>query len=50
MRQEPKGLQAFITDSVAASALPPDLANPGPDLLARRGVLWVFDGLDEVVN
>jgi hypothetical protein len=45
-----KGLQAFITDSVAASALPPDLANPGPDLLARRGVLWVFDGLDEVVN
>jgi formylglycine-generating enzyme required for sulfatase activity/predicted phosphodiesterase len=45
-----KGLPAFITDSVAASALPPDLANPGPDLLARQGVLWVFDGLDEVVN
>ncbi|MEI7941393.1 MAG: metallophosphoesterase, partial [Verrucomicrobiota bacterium] len=45
-----KGLSAFITDSVAASTLPPDLANPGPDLLARRGVLWIFDGLDEVVN
>jgi formylglycine-generating enzyme required for sulfatase activity len=45
-----KGLPAFITDSVSAPSLPPDLANPGPDLLARRGVLWVFDGLDEVVN
>jgi formylglycine-generating enzyme required for sulfatase activity len=45
-----RGLQAFITDSVAASALPAELANPGPELLARRGVLWVFDGLDEVVN
>ena len=44
------GLRAFITDSVAASALAPELANPGPDLLARQGVLWVFDGLDEVVN
>ena len=45
-----QGLKAFITDTVAASSLPPDLADPGPDLLARRGVLWVFDGLDEVVN
>jgi formylglycine-generating enzyme required for sulfatase activity len=44
------GLPAFITDSVAASSLPADLANPGPDLLARKGVLWVFDGLDEVVS
>jgi formylglycine-generating enzyme required for sulfatase activity/predicted phosphodiesterase len=44
------GLTSFITDSVAAAALPPELANPGPHLLARQGVLWVFDGLDEVVN
>jgi hypothetical protein len=45
-----QGLAAFIIDSVAAAALPPDLAHPGPELLARRGVLWVFDGLDEVVS
>ena len=45
-----QGLNAFISDTVAAPSLPPDLANPGPDLLARHGVLWVFDGLDEVVN
>ena len=45
-----QGLTAFITDRVAAPSLPSDLANPGPDLLKRRGVLWVFDGLDEVVN
>ena len=45
-----EGLQAFITSSVFAPSLPPDVANPGPDLLAHRGVLWVFDGLDEVVN
>jgi formylglycine-generating enzyme required for sulfatase activity len=44
------GLTSFITDSVAAAALPPELADPGPSLLARKGVLWVFDGLDEVVN
>jgi len=45
-----QGLTAFITDSVAAPTLPTDLAQPGSELLARRGVLWVFDGLDEVVN
>lgn len=45
-----QGLRAFITDSLASSNLPSDLASPGPDLLACRGVLWVFDGLDEVVN
>ncbi len=45
-----KGLPSFINDAMAASALSAELANPGPDLLARRGVLWVFDGLDEVVN
>ena len=45
-----QGLPAFIADAVAATALAPALSNPGPDLLARRGVLWVFDGLDEVVN
>ncbi len=44
------GLTSFITDSVAAAALPPELADPGPHLLKRKGVLWVFDGLDEVVN
>ena len=45
-----RDLKTFIIDSVAARALPDDLANPGPELLARRGVVWVFDGLDEVVN
>jgi formylglycine-generating enzyme required for sulfatase activity/predicted phosphodiesterase len=44
------GVAAFIADTVAAPTLRPDLASPGTDLLARRGVLWVFDGLDEVVN
>ena len=45
-----QGLTAFIIERVAATALPPELAQPGPELLARKGVLWVFDGLDEVVN
>ncbi len=45
-----QGLISFINDSVAATALAPALANPGPDLIARKGVLWIFDGLDEVVN
>ena len=45
-----RGVAAFITDTVAAPALPPESAQPGPALLARRGVLWVFDGLDEVVD
>ncbi len=44
------GLQAFITDSVAAAALPADLANPGPDLLACNRILWIFDGLDDVAS
>ncbi|MEI6340310.1 MAG: SUMF1/EgtB/PvdO family nonheme iron enzyme [Verrucomicrobiota bacterium] len=25
-------------------------AGPGPDLRSRKGVLWIFDGLDEVVD
>ena len=37
LSQKTTGLQAFITHSVAAAALPPDLANPDPDLLARQG-------------
>jgi len=45
-----QGLSAFIADGVAAPSLPPNLAQPGPDLLARPGVLWIFDGLDEVVS
>ena len=45
-----QGLTAFITERVAAPSLSSELAQPGPELLARKGVLWVFDGLDEVVN
>lgn len=45
-----QGLKSFITDVVAAPSLPDELAQPGPGLLARRGILWIFDGLDEVVN
>jgi len=44
------GLKAFITEGVAGTLLSDDHAQPGPDLLARRGVLWIFDGLDEVVS
>ena len=44
-----QGLAAFITEGVAAASLPADL-QPGDDLLRRRGVLWIFDGLDEVVS
>ncbi|MCP5517114.1 MAG: SUMF1/EgtB/PvdO family nonheme iron enzyme [Verrucomicrobiales bacterium] len=44
-----QGLTAFITDGVAAATLPDD-QQPGPELLLRRGVLWIFDGLDEVVS
>jgi formylglycine-generating enzyme required for sulfatase activity/predicted phosphodiesterase len=45
-----QGLKAYINEMVAAPMLSDDLAQPGPELLARKGVLWVFDGLDEVVN
>ena len=50
LQREHTTLNAFICAAVAASALPAEKANPGPDLLAREGVLWVFDGLDEVVD
>lgn len=45
-----QGLAAFITEGVAAPTQAAGLAQPGPDLLAREGVLWIFDGLDEVVS
>lgn len=45
-----KDLAAFITEHLGTKALSPGQGQPGPDLIARQGVLWVFDGLDEVVN
>ncbi len=45
-----QGLAAFITEGVAAPTQAAGLAQPGPDLLAREAVLWIFDGLDEVVS
>jgi formylglycine-generating enzyme required for sulfatase activity len=45
-----RDLASFIAEYVGSNSLPSVEAQPGPDLIARRGVLWVFDGLDEVVN
>ncbi len=51
LKAEHTSLKAFICESVAAPSAPDDLAQPGPDLWDRREhVLWVFDGLDEVVD
>ena len=44
-----QGLAAFIADRVAAPSRRPISPIPAPTC-SRRGVLWVFDGLDEVVN
>lgn len=44
-----QGLAAFITEGTAAPTRPAD-QQPGPHLLRRSGVLWIFDGLDEVVS
>jgi formylglycine-generating enzyme required for sulfatase activity/predicted phosphodiesterase len=49
-QQLAQGIRAFVTETLLASSLPTELANPGPDLLVRTPVLWVFDGLDEVVS
>lgn len=43
-------LWSFIRDSVRSENVDEALANPGPDLKKRPGVLWIFDGLDEVVS
>jgi formylglycine-generating enzyme required for sulfatase activity len=43
-------LWSFIRDSVRSENVDEALANPGPDLKRRTGVLWIFDGLDEVVS
>ena len=43
-------LRAFIGDTVAAPDAPANVARPGDDLFERDAVLWVFDGLDEVVD
>ena len=43
-------LWSFIHASVHSENVDKGLANPGPDLKKRTGVLWIFDGLDEVVN
>lgn len=43
-------LKAFICETVAAPNAPASVARPGGDLFEREAVLWVFDGLDEVVD
>ena len=43
-------LRAFICDAVAAPNAPAGVARPGDELFEREAVLWVFDGLDEVVD
>jgi len=45
-----KDLAAFIAEHLGSKALSPGEAQPGLDLIARHGVLWIFDGLDEVVS
>ncbi len=49
-QQLAQGIRVFVTESLSASSLPTDLADPGTDLLQRSMVLWVFDGLDEVAS
>ncbi|MCC7373430.1 MAG: SIR2 family protein [Verrucomicrobiales bacterium] len=44
------GLKAFIAEQVKSEALPEGEAQPGLELIALRKVLWIFDGLDEVVS
>ena len=51
LRREHATLNDFIRHALAApNAGRAELANPADDLLARERVLWVFDGLDEVVD
>jgi hypothetical protein len=45
-----KDLRSFVSAETASDALAEEVGRPGPDLVARTGVLWVFDGLDEVVS
>lgn len=45
-----KDLWPFIERSLRSDKVAADESDPGPDLRKREGVLWVFDGLDEVVN
>ena len=43
-------MNAFLMGAATAPSLPDDLAPPGADLLARKWVLCVFDGLKEVAD
>ncbi|MCX6916318.1 MAG: dsDNA nuclease domain-containing protein, partial [Verrucomicrobia bacterium] len=45
-----KDLRAFICDAVSAPAQDQELAHPGEALLKCQGIVWVLDGLDEVVH
>ncbi len=45
-----KGLTSFLIRETRSVALVGEKANPGQDLLRHDHLLWVIDGLDEVVN
>ena len=44
------GLKDFVVRETLDKDAPDSEANPGPELWNRAPVLWVFDGLDEVVS
>ncbi len=44
------GLSAFLKRESHAETLASDISDPGSDLLNYKPLLWIFDGLDEVVN
>jgi formylglycine-generating enzyme required for sulfatase activity len=45
------GLRAFLDAVTCCDDAPDGLTTPGPDLWnARSGLLWILDGLDEVVD
>ena len=51
LRREHGTLNEFIRAALAApNAGRAEVENPAGDLLERKGILWVFDGLDEVVD
>ena len=47
---QPNGLRAFLEAEVGYREGPGGGCEAGPDLWNRRGLLWILDGLDEVVE
>ena len=45
-----QGLKSFVCEAVSARSQAEELAHPGEALLKCQGIVWVFDGLDEVVH